>query len=195
MMRLMALAMVVGLALVGTSRADNPIIVVDTSMGQFEIELFEKDAPATVKNILAYVDAKFYDNTVFHRVIADFMVQCGGFEVGLKQKKANAPIKNESTNGLSNKKYTVAMARTSDPDSASSQFFVNVKDNDFLDKARAQDKVGYCVFGRVSKGTDVVDKISAAETGEAEATIETQKAKFKDVPVKEIVIKSVTRKK
>jgi cyclophilin family peptidyl-prolyl cis-trans isomerase len=165
----------------------NPVVVMDTSMGTIKIELFEKDAPITVKNFLEYVDDKFYDGTIFHRVIPTFMVQGGGFEAGMKEKKTKDPIKNESTNGLSNKKYTLAMARTNVPDSATAQFYINVKDNDFLDREKARDKVGYCVFGKVIDGMDVVDKIKAVETGD--------KGAHENVPLKDVIIKSVRREK
>lgn len=169
--------------MVGTARAANPVVLVETSAGNFKIELFEDKAPVTVKNFLKYVDDKHYDGTIFHRVISDFMIQGGGFEPGMKEKKTRDPIKNESSNGLSNLKYTVAMARTSEPDSATAQFYVNVKDNTFLDKEKAADGVGYCVFGRVIEGKDVVDKIKDVETGKSGG--------FKDVPTKDVTIKSV----
>jgi len=195
MTRLMTLALLAGLAVAGTARADDPVVVVETSLGTFEVQLFEKDAPTTVKNFLSYVDDKFYDNTIFHRVISDFMVQGGGFETGGKEKKTKAAIKNESYNGLSNKKYTLAMARTDKPDSATSQFFVNVEDNDRLDKVRAKDRVGYCVFGKVIKGTDVVEKIKAVKTDKGTLITEGQKHVEDDVPVEEVVIKSIKLKK
>ena len=173
------------LAAVVPSRAANPVVVMETSMGTIKIELFEDKAPITVKNFLSYVDDKHYDNTIFHRVISDFMIQGGGFEPGLKQKKTKDPIKNEAGNGVSNKKYTIAMARTNDPDSATAQFFINVKDNKFLDKAQAQDGVGYCVFGKVTEGLDVVDKIKEVKTG--------NKGGHQNVPVEDVIIKSVRR--
>jgi peptidyl-prolyl cis-trans isomerase B (cyclophilin B) len=154
-------------------------VVVETSLGSIAIDLDGDKAPITVKNFLAYVDDKFYDNTVFHRVISNFMIQGGGFEPGMKQKKAKAAIKNEAPNGLSNARGTIAMARLPDPDTATAQFFINVVDNDGLDEAR------YCVFGRVTAGMDVVDKIKAAATG--------TKAGHRDVPVKDIAIQSVRR--
>src|ERR1043166_428855 len=117
----------------------NPSIVITTSMGTIKAELFEDKAPITVKNFLGYVDEKFYDGTVFHRVIPNFMIQGGGMEPGMRQKKTKAAIKNESSNGLANTRGTLAMARTSVPDSATAQFFINVTDNGFLDKARAND--------------------------------------------------------
>jgi cyclophilin family peptidyl-prolyl cis-trans isomerase len=182
--KVMALCFVVlGVMAAGSARAANPVVLVETSMGNFKIELFEDKAPVTVKNFLQYVNDKHYDGTVFHRVISDFMIQGGGFEPGMKEKKTRDPIKNESSNGLSNLKYTVSMARTSEPNSATAQFYVNVKDNTFLDKAKARDGVGYCVFGRVIDGTDVVDKIKAVETGNAKG--------HENVPTKDVVIKSI----
>ncbi len=160
-------------------------VVMETSLGTIKIELDSEKAPVTVQNFLAYVDEGFYDGTVFHRVIPNFMIQGGGMEPGMKQKKTRATIKNESSNGLENKRGTLAMARTSVPDSASSQFFINVVDNAFLDRARAQDRVGYCVFGKVVEGMDVVDKIKAVKT--------TTKAGHGDVPVTDVVIQSVRR--
>jgi cyclophilin family peptidyl-prolyl cis-trans isomerase len=180
---LLLMAIVVGMA--GVARAANPVVVLDTSMGTIKIELYEDKAPTTVKNFLGYVDDKFYDGTVFHRVIPDFMVQGGGMAPGMHEKKTKDPIKNESSNGLTNQKYTVAMARTSVPDSATSQFFINVKDNQFLDRANSRDGVGYCVFGKVIEGQDVVDKIRAVKTG--------NKGMYNDVPVEDVVIKSVHR--
>jgi len=171
------------LAAVVPSRAANPVVVMETSMGTIKIELFEDKAPITVKNFLSYVDDKHYDNTIFHRVISDFMIQGGGFEPGLKQKKTKDPIKNEAGNGVSNKKYTIAMARTNDPDSATAQFFINVKDNGFLD--RNEDSAGYAVFGKVIDGADVVDKIKEVKTG--------NKGGHQNVPVEDVIIKSVRR--
>jgi cyclophilin family peptidyl-prolyl cis-trans isomerase len=150
-------------------------------MGVIEIELFQDKAPITVKNFLQYVDDKHYDGTLFHRVIKTFMIQGGGFDQQMNQKKTKAPIVNESTNGLSNVRGTLAMARTGAPNSATSQFFINVVDNDRLDRAQAQDGVGYCVFGKVVKGMDVADKIRDVKTG------------AQDVPVNAVVIKSVRR--
>ena len=163
----------------------NPQIVITTSLGTIKAELFEDKAPITVKNILSYVDEKFYDGTIFHRVIRDFMVQGGGFQPGMKQKPTKAAIANESTNGLSNKRGTLAMARTNVPNSATAQFFINTVDNFFLDKAKASDGVGYCVFGKVTEGLDVLDKIKAVKTG--------NKAGHSDVPVQDVVIQSVGR--
>lgn len=163
----------------------NPVVVMETSMGSIKIELYADKAPGTVKNFLNYVDDKFYDGTVFHRVIPTFMIQGGGMEPGLKEKKTKEPIKNESDNGVSNERGTIAMARTNQPNSATAQFFINVKNNDFLDKVKARDGVGYCVFGKVIDGMDVVDKIKAVETG--------SQGGHDDVPVKDVVIKSVRR--
>jgi peptidyl-prolyl cis-trans isomerase B (cyclophilin B) len=162
--------------------AANPRVEVQTSMGAITIELYADKAPITVKNFLDYVNAGFYDNTVFHRVIPDFMVQGGGFEPGMKQKRIRASIKNESANGLKNQRGTLAMARTSDPDSATAQFFINTVDNGFLDKAQAADRVGYCVFGKVVGGMDVVDKIAAVPTA--------TKAGHQNVPQQDVVIRS-----
>lgn len=174
---------VMAAAVAPAKAADNPVVAVETSLGTFKVELFADKAPITVKNFLSYVEKKHYDNTTFHRVISNFMIQGGGFEPGLKQKPTDAPIVNEAANGLSNSRGTIAMARTSDPNSATAQFFVNVKDNTFLDKAQAQDGYGYCVFGRVTEGMDVVDKIKMVETG--------RKGGMSDVPTTDVIIKSI----
>ncbi len=163
----------------------NPVVVMETNHGTIKIELFADKAPITVKNFLSYVDDKFYDNTIFHRVIEKFMVQGGGFQPGMKEKKTKPPIKNEADNNVSNARGTIAMARTSDPNSATAQFFINVVDNRRLDRAYAGDGVGYCVFGKVIEGMDVVDKIKMAKTGAFGA--------HNDVPVEDIIIKSVRR--
>jgi cyclophilin family peptidyl-prolyl cis-trans isomerase len=163
----------------------NPQVVIETSAGPIKVELFRREAPITVDNFLKYVDDKFYDGTIFHRVIPDFMVQGGGFLPGMTEKRARDPIKNESYNGLENKRGTLAMARTSNPDSASAQFFINLKDNDFLDRAKAQDRVGYAVFGRVTEGMDVVDKIAEVPTAD--------QGGHEKVPVQDVVVKSVRR--
>ncbi|MGB4854121.1 MAG: peptidylprolyl isomerase, partial [Candidatus Dechloromonas phosphoritropha] len=137
--------------------------------------------PKTVANFLAYVEAGHYDNTVFHRVIKNFMIQCGGFEPGMKQKPCSASIENEAANGLKNKRGSIAMARTGDPHSATAQFFINTVDNDFLDfKSPSGQGWGYCVFGEVSEGLDVVDKIRAVRTG--------NKGGHQDVPVDDVII-------
>ena len=176
---------VLGVVAAGGARAANPVVVMETNMGTIKIELFADKAPATVKNFLAYVDEKFYDGTTFHRVMPDFMIQGGGFETGLRQKTPKAAIKNESGNGLANKRGTLAMARTNVPDSATAQFFINLKDNTFLDKSQSQDGVGYCVFGRVTEGMDVVDKIKAVATG--------RRGMHENVPTQDVVIKSIRR--
>src|SRR5215813_490396 len=135
-------------------------VALETSLGSIKLELDPAKAPLTVANFLSYVDDGFYDGTVFHRVIPDFMIQGGGFEPGMKQKKTKPAIKNESPNGLSNARGSIAMARLPDPDSATAQFFINVVDN-----SRGLDKPRYCVFGKVVEGMDVVDKIKAVSTG------------------------------
>jgi peptidyl-prolyl cis-trans isomerase B (cyclophilin B) len=142
------------------------VIILHTNYGDITLELDAENAPATVKNFLQYVHDGHYDNTVFHRVIDGFMIQGGGMEPGLKQKPTRAPVANEAVNGLKNKRYTVAMARTNDPHSATSQFFINVGDNDFLDHTSPSAQGwGYCVFGKVVAGQDVVDKIKGVATG------------------------------
>jgi cyclophilin family peptidyl-prolyl cis-trans isomerase len=186
MKRSVLLALAAALFAAVPARAANPVVVMQTSMGTIKIELFADKAPNTVKNFLGYVDDKFYDGTLFHRVIGDFMIQGGGLESGFKVKKTKDPIKNESGNGLSNKRGTIAMARTNEPDSATSQFFINVVDNDRLDKDKFSDGVGYCVFGKVIEGMDVVDKIKNVETSGP-------RGRPANAPVKEVVIKSVRR--
>ena len=142
------------------------MVVLKTNQGDIKIELDAQNAPATVANFLQYVRDGHYDNTVFHRVIDGFMIQGGGMEPGMKQKPTRAPVANEAANGLKNKKYTVAMARTSEPHSATAQFFINVADNDFLDfKSPSGNGWGYCVFGKVVEGQDVVDRIRSVPTG------------------------------
>ena len=142
------------------------MVKLHTNHGNITIELDAERAPATVKNFLDYVTSGFYDNTVFHRVIDGFMIQGGGFEAGMKEKDTKKPIRNEAANGLTNDKYTIAMARTSDPHSASAQFFINLKDNLFLDyTAPNAQGYGYCVFGKVVSGTEVVDAIRKVKTG------------------------------
>jgi cyclophilin family peptidyl-prolyl cis-trans isomerase len=195
--RFFLLTVAAGLLAAAPARAANPVVVMETSMGTIKIELYADKAPLTVKNFLRYTDDKHYDGLIFHRVIANFMVQGGGFEPGLKEKKTHEPVKNESANGLQNKRYTLAMARTPDPDSATSQFFINAKDNDFLDKEKARDGVGYCVFGKVIEGQDVVDKIKGVKTTTKFQTVtidgETKRIPHQDVPVDDVIIKSVRR--
>jgi peptidyl-prolyl cis-trans isomerase B (cyclophilin B) len=142
------------------------MIKLHTNFGVITLELDADKAPETVKNFIAYVEAGHYDNTLFHRVIDGFMIQGGGFAPGMKEKRGQAPIKNEADNGLKNGAYTVAMARTADPHSATAQFFINVADNGFLDfRQPSDDGWGYCVFGKVVEGSEVVDRIKSVETG------------------------------
>ena len=163
----------------------NPAVKLETTMGDIVIRLDAAKAPITVENFLAYVKAGYYDGTIFHRVIGNFMIQGGGMTPDMEAKKTNKPIKNEANNGLKNKKYNVAMARTSDPHSATAQFFINVKDNDFLDfKAPEGSGWGYAVFGRVIKGQNVVDKIKAVPTG--------SRGMHQDVPLEPVIIKKAS---
>jgi peptidyl-prolyl cis-trans isomerase B (cyclophilin B) len=156
-----------------------------TNYGEITIELDAEKAPITVANFLQYVESGFYDGLIFHRVIKDFMLQSGGFNAKMKQKGTEAEIKNEADNGLSNDKYTIAMARTSVPDSASSQFFINANDNDFLNHTSPTSSGwGYCVFGKVTEGMDVVDEIEAVET--------TTAAGHQDVPTEPVIIEKTT---
>ena len=154
-------------------------VIFTTNYGNITIDLDAEKAPKTVENFLTYVNSGHYAGTIFHRVIDGFMIQGGGFEPGMKQKPTNAPVENEAKNGLKNAPYTLAMARTSDPHSASAQFFINIKNNDFLDYP-GQDGWGYCVFGKVIAGMDVVDKIKAVKT--------TRAGMFADVPVEDVII-------
>jgi peptidyl-prolyl cis-trans isomerase B (cyclophilin B) len=157
------------------------MVKLHTNFGTIVLELDAAKAPETVKNFLTYVESGRYDNTIFHRVIDGFMIQGGGFEPGMQQKPTNAPIRNEAANGLKNDRYTIAMARTSDPHSATAQFFINVKDNAFLNHtAPSGQGWGYCVFGKVVEGMDVVDKIKGVRTG--------AKGFHRDVPVEDVVI-------
>jgi peptidyl-prolyl cis-trans isomerase B (cyclophilin B) len=157
-------------------------VIITTNMGSITVELDAEKAPKTVENFLAYAKAGHYDNTIFHRVIDGFMIQGGGFDKDMKQKPADQTVENEAKNGLKNAVYTLAMARTSDPHSASAQFFINVKNNSFLDYP-GQDGWGYAVFGRVTEGTEVVDKIGKVKTGRS--------GMFADVPVEAVVIEKV----
>ena len=160
----------------------NPIVVIATSMGTIEAELYADKAPETVKNFLAYAESGHYNDTVFHRVIKGFMIQGGGMTADMNQKPTKPPVKNEADNGLKNLNGTLAMARTSVVDSATSQFFINVKDNGFLNREGATDKVGYTVFGKVIAGMDVVDKIEHVKT--------TAKPPHQNVPEEPVLIKS-----
>ena len=166
----------------------NPIVVISTSMGDIEAELYADKAPESVKNFLAYAESGHYNGTVFHRVIKGFMIQGGGMTPDMNQKPTKAPIKNEADNGLKNTNGTLAMARTSVVDSATSQFFINVKDNAFLDhKSKTPQGYGYAVFGKVISGMDVVQKIENVSTG--------NKGMHQDVPTEPVLIKSITVKK
>ncbi|MGA3118214.1 MAG: peptidylprolyl isomerase [Syntrophobacteraceae bacterium] len=166
----------------------NPIVLMKTSLGQIKIELWPGKAPETVKNFLQYVDAGFYDGTIFHRVIGNFMIQGGGFTQDMKQKPTNAPVKNEASAELKNDRGTIAMARTNVVDSATGQFFINVVDNVSLNhRDNSPAGFGYAVFGKVIDGMDVVDKIKGVETANS--------GQFQNVPVKPVVIESVKREK
>lgn len=158
-----------------------PRVALQTNLGKFVITLDAEKAPKTVENFLTYVKEGFYDGTVFHRVIDGFMIQGGGFEPGMKQKQTHAPVENEANNGLKNNRYTVAMARTSDPHSATAQFFVNVADNDFLNfSSPTPSGWGYTVFGTVTEGTDIIDKMRGVKTG--------NRGFHQNVPAEDIVI-------
>lgn len=195
---LVALATFATLACGSAADAKNPVVAIKTNMGTIKVELFPDSAPVTVKNFLQYVDAKHYDGTVFHRVIPDFMIQGGGFKKGFAniktekdlaalRLKTRDAIKNESDNKLLNRRGAIAMARTSRADSATDQFFINVKDNEFLDRAKARDKVGYCVFGKVIEGMDIVDKIKQVKT---KGVLDDA---FENVPAQDVVIESIRR--
>jgi peptidyl-prolyl cis-trans isomerase B (cyclophilin B) len=187
MKRCALLAVAVGLAVVApcSGQEGNPVVEADTTLGKIHLELFADKAPATVKNFLRYVDDKFYDDTIFHRVIENFMIQGGGLDADLKEKATRPPIANEAGNGLSNVRGTVAMARTVKPDSATAQFYINVQDNVFLDRAKTPDRVGYAVFGRVIAGMEVVDRIRKVKTA--------RRGGHGDVPVEPVVIRSLRR--
>jgi cyclophilin family peptidyl-prolyl cis-trans isomerase len=164
----------------------NDTYTIDTSLGPITIQLDAKHAPLHAANFAKYADDGFFDGLIFHRVIPNFMIQAGGMSPELSQKRVTAnPVRNESLNGLKNLRGTLAAARTSDPHSATSQFFINLKDNDFLDGDPRSQKVGYSVFGKVTAGMDVVDKIAAVKTG--------RRGQYDDVPVEAVTIKSVKR--
>lgn len=166
---------------------DNPVVIIETSLGNMTVELNQKRAPISVENFLRYVKEGFYDGTIFHRVIPNFMVQGGGFTADMTKKPVHEPIKNEARNGLKNKKGTLAMARTGVINSATSQFFINTKDNGFLDnKGMTADAYGYAVFGKVTEGMDVVAKIEKVKTG--------SKAGHNDVPIETVTIKTIRLK-
>ncbi len=161
-----------------TEKESNPLVVFETTKGKLTIELYPKEAPITVENFLRYVNEGFYAGTVFHRVIPRFVIQGGGMDADMNRMKTHEPIKNEADNGLKNLRGTLSMARTNDPNSATSQFFINLVDNAALDKSATS--AGYAVFGKVVRGLDIVDAIAAVET--------TTKGQYKDVPVKPITV-------
>jgi len=166
------------------AQGGNPVVLMKTSMGDVKIELDKAKAPVTVDNFIAYVNDKFYDGTIFHRVIPAFMIQGGGFDKDMTQKKTKPPIKNEAGNGLKNVNGSIAMARTSDPNSATAQFFINTKDNPFLDhKNDTPQGMGYAVFGKVVDGMDVVKKIEQVQT--------TTRTPYENVPVTPVIIESI----
>ena len=166
--------------------ATNPVVLLETTSGDILIELYPDQAPKTVENFLQYVDAGFYKNTIFHRVIAGFMIQGGGYTVKMEEKDTQAPIPNEANNGLGNARGTIAMARTMDPHSATAQFFINLVDNDFLNyTSETMQGWGYCVFGKVTEGMDVVDKIAKVKTK--------SQGMHDDVPVDLVVITNASR--
>jgi cyclophilin family peptidyl-prolyl cis-trans isomerase len=189
--RVLLLSLAAGALGVGSSKGSDkaPVVLIETSLGNIKVELDAEKAPMTVKNFLDYVSEKFYDGTIFHRVKNAFVIQGGGFTPDLEQKKTKAPIKNEAANGLSNSRGTMAMARTNVPDSATSQFYINLRDNAALDKQFDPQHVGYCVFGRVIDGMDVVDKIGEVET----TTKRSRTGMMADVPSQAVVIKSIRR--
>jgi cyclophilin family peptidyl-prolyl cis-trans isomerase len=166
-------------ALKGEVLPSGDVVVIRTNHGDIKIKLYPKQAPKTVANFLGYVDARFYEGLVFHRVISDFMIQGGGLDAAMKEKAGRDPIPNESDNGLTNKRGTIAVARASDLNSGRSQFYINLKNNDFLDKAK------YCVFGEVIEGMEVVDKIAKVQTG--------SKGVHQNVPVQPVIIQSIRR--
>jgi cyclophilin family peptidyl-prolyl cis-trans isomerase len=185
---MLAFLAVAGTTNAAESSASGPQVVLETSKGNIVIELFTSKAPLTVNNFLSYVDDKFYNGTVFHRVIPNFMIQGGGFTSDMKQKRTKAPIKNEADNGLKNDRGTIAMARTQDPHSATSQFFINTVNNDFLNyKSQTRQGWGYAVFGQVIKGLEVVDMMSGVKTG--------SQGRFRDVPAQPIIILKARRLK
>ncbi len=166
--------------------SDNPIVIIDTSMGTVAAELWADRAPKTVANMLAYIDDEFFDGLIFHRVISDFMIQGGGMDAGMNKKATRAPLVNEASAGLRNDRGTLAMARTSDVNSATAQFFINLVDNAFLNhRDETAQGFGYCAFGCVTEGLDVVDRIGSVATGRS--------GSYDDVPVEPVVINSIRR--
>ena len=179
--------LMVALAASPIAAQENPAVVIETSMGDITVELNAGRAPISVENFLGYVKAGFYDGTIFHRVIASFMIQGGGFTPDMAKKAVRDPIKNEAQNGLRNRKYTVAMARTNEVNSATAQFFINTKDNSFLDnKGTTARDYGYAVFGKVVEGMDIVDAIDKVKTA--------TKSGFQDVPAEAVMIKTIRLK-
>jgi len=173
---------------IATAEDINPKVVLDTSKGKIVLELYPDRAPETVTNFLSYVDAGYYNGTIFHRVIPDFMIQGGGFTADMKRKTTRPPIKNEADKGLKNERGTIAMARTGDPHSATAQFFINSKNNDFLNfRSKTQQGWGYAAFGKVVEGLKTVDAISAVQTR--------TRGRFRDVPAEPVVIKSAAQLK
>lgn len=184
MTMILALFAVVSIAAGAVYAKDNPVVIMETSEGTMTIELYADEAPGTVQNFLWYVNNEFYDGLIFHRVIQTFMIQGGGFTEDMTKKSGNPEIDNEAGNGLTNDKYTLAMARTNAINSATSQFFINTKDNDFLNhRDTSAQGFGYCVFGKVIDGTDTVDAIATVPTG--------SKSGFNDVPKTAVVIKKM----
>jgi len=185
---LAAVAMVCALGGCEKKAVENPQIILETSSGKIILELYPDRAPETVKNFIAYIDSEFYNDTVFHRVIPNFMIQGGGLTAEMKSKATQMPIKNEADNGLKNDRGTIAMARTADPDSATAQFFINIANNEFLNhKSKDSRGWGYAVFGRVLEGMDVVDAVAGMKTGTRGA--------YRDVPVQPVVIRKAQRLK
>ncbi|MBU6384720.1 MAG: peptidyl-prolyl cis-trans isomerase [Planctomycetes bacterium] len=171
----------IGWSLGSMALAQNPRVLLETTKGDIEVELFEKEAPVTVANFLSYVKKGHYDGTIFHRVIDNFVVQGGGMTADMKEKPTSDPIENEAGNGLKNERMTLSMARTSAPHSATSQFYINLKYNRPLDRKYSQDNFGYCVFGKVIKGEEVVDQIAKVKTGRVKGN--------GDVPLEPITLK------
>lgn len=174
-------AMLLACSVGSVAFAQNPRVLIETSKGDIEVELFEKEAPVTVANFLSYVKKGHYDGTIFHRVISDFVVQGGGLTPDMKEKPTADPIENEAGNGLKNERMTLSMARTSAPHSATSQFYINLKYNRPLDRKYSQDNYGYCVFGKVVKGEEIVDQIAKVKTGRVKGS--------GDVPIEPITLK------
>ena len=185
---LTSIVIVLAVSFAAIAGDDNPRVNLETSKGKIVLELYADKAPQSVKNFLAYVDAGYYDGTIFHRVIPDFMIQGGGFTAEMKKKRTQPPIQNEADNGIPNQRGTIAMARTQDPHSATAQFFINAKDNGFLNhKGKSTQGWGYAVFGRVVEGMGVVDAISGVKT--------VTRGMYRDVPAEPIVISRASRVK